>query len=118
MKSNKPYSRVERVNKQILDILSGVLTKNVDLSFLGFVTFTDVDIAPDFKSAKIYYSILNPKLSNDQVNIEINKKRKAFKKYMSPQLHLKNIPDLRFYMDNSFEYGEKIERLLKNNSED
>ena len=74
MKSNKPYSRVERVNKQILDILSGVLTKNVDLSFLGFVTFTNVDIAPDFKSAKIYYSILNPKLSNDQVNIEINKK--------------------------------------------
>ena len=73
MKSNKPYSRVERVNKQILDILSGVLNKNVDLSFLGFVTFTNVDIAPDFKSAKIYYSILNPKLSKDQVNIEINK---------------------------------------------
>mgnify|MGYP001156880555 FL=1 len=118
MKSNKPYSRVERVNKQILDILSGVLTKNVDLSFLGFVTFTNVDIAPDFKSAKIFYSILNPKLSNEELNIEINKKRKAFKKYMSPQLHLKNIPDLRFYMDNSLEYGEKIERLLKTKPED
>ena len=118
MKSNKPYSRVERVNKQILDILSGILTKNVDLSFLGFVTFTNVDIAPDFKSAKIFYSILNPKLSNEEINIAINKKRKAFKKYMSPQLHLKNIPDLRFYMDDSLEYGEKIERLLKSKPEE
>ena len=118
MKSNKPYSRVERVNKQILDILSGILTKNVDLSFLGFVTFTHVDLAPDFKSAKIFYSILNPKLSNEEVDIEINKKRKAFKKYMTPQLHLKNIPDLRFYIDNSLEYGEKIERLLKTKPED
>ena len=118
MKSKKPYSRVERVNKQILDILSGILTKNVDLSFLGFVTFTNVDIAPDFKSAKIFYSILNPRFSNEKVNIEINKKRKAFKKYMSPQLHLKNIPDLRFYMDNSLEYGENIERLLKTKPED
>ena len=118
MKPNKPYSRVERVNKQILDILSGVLTKNVDLSFLGFVTFTNVDVAPDFKSAKIFYSILTPKLSNEEVSVEINKKRKAFKKYMSPQLHLKNIPDLRFYMDNSLEYGEKIERLLKTKPKD
>ena len=33
---------------------------------------------------------------------------------MGPQLHIKNIPDLRFYMDESLEYGEKIERLLKN----
>ena len=37
---------------------------------------------------------------------------------MSPQLHLKNILDLRFYMDNSIEYGEKIERLLKTKPED
>lgn len=114
MNSKKPYSRVERVNKQILDILSSILSKNVDLSFLGFVTFIKADVAPDLKSAKIFYSIINPKYSYEKINIEINKKRKAFKKFMGPQLHIKNIPDLRFYMDESLEYGEKIERLLKN----
>ena len=114
MNSNKPYSRVERVNKQILDILSSILSKNVDLSFLGFVTFIKADVAPDLKSANIFYSIINHKYSYEKINIEINKKRKAFKKFMGPQLHIKNIPDLRFYMDESLEYGEKIERLLKN----
>ncbi len=86
----------------------------MDLSFLGFVTFIKADVAPDLKSANIFYSIINPKYSYEKINIEINKKRKAFKKFMGPQLHIKNIPDLRFYMDESLEYGEKIERLLKN----
>ena len=113
MKSKKPYNRVERVNKQILDILSDILSKNVDLSYLGFVTFIKVDVAPDLKTANVFFSVLNPKRPEKEVILELNKKRKAFKKFMGPQLQLRNIPDLRFYLDNSFEHGEKIERLLK-----
>ena len=113
MKSKKPYSRVERVNKQVLDILSDILSKNVDLSYLGFVTFIKVDVAPDLKTANVFFSVLNPKRPEKEVILEFNKKRKAFKKFMGPQLQLRNIPDLRFYLDNSFEHGEKIERLLK-----
>lgn len=113
MKSKKPYSRVERVNKQILDILSDILSKNIDLSFLGFVTFVKVDVSPDLKTANVFFSVLNPKYSEKELTIEFNKKRKAFKKFMGPQLQLRSIPDLRFYLDNSLEYGEKIERLIK-----
>ena len=113
MKSKKPYSRVERVNKQILDILSDILSKNIDLSFLGFVTFVKVDVSPDLKTANVFFSVLNPKYSEKELTIEFNKKRKAFKKFMGPQLQLRSIPDLCFYLDNSLEYGEKIERLIK-----
>ena len=113
MKSKKPYSRVERVNKQILDILSDILSKNIDLSFLGFVTFVKVDVSPDLQNANIFFSVLNPKFSEKELILELNKKRKAFKKFMGPQLQLRSIPDLRFYLDNSLEYGEKIERLIK-----
>ena len=56
---------------------------------------------------------MNPKISEKELIIEFNKKRKAFKKFMGPQLQLRSIPDLRFYLDNSLEYGEKIERLIK-----
>ena len=105
---------MDRVNNQILDILSGILIKNIDLSHLGFVTFSNVDVAPDLRSAKVFYSVLGRKKSDQEINIEINKKRKAFKKYMSPELHLKNIPDLRFFIDETFTYGDKINKLLKN----
>ena len=106
---------MDRVANQILDILCGILLKNIDLSQLGFVTFTHVDISPDLQSAKIFYSVLGRKKSDEEINIEINKRRKAFKKYMSPELQLKSTPELRFYHDESFTYGEKINQLLKDN---
>ena len=113
MKAVKPYKRVDRVNNQILDILSNILIKNVDLSYLGFVTFTKVDTAPDLKSAKVYYSIVSPKYSEKHIEEAMRKKKKAFKKFMGPELKLKNTPDLRFHLDETMKFSEKIDRLLK-----
>ncbi len=114
MNPNKPYKRTDRVNRQILDILSNILIKDIDLSFLGFVSFTKVIVSPDLKSAKVFYSVLNPQISNNKIDIEINKKHKAFKKYMSPEIHLKNVPTLRFFNDNTQDYIKKVESLLEN----
>ena len=73
MNSNKPYNRVDRINRQILDILSDILIKNIDLSYLGFVTFTNVDVAPDLRTAKVFYSVFSGKLPDSKVDVEINK---------------------------------------------
>ena len=113
MNSNKPYNRVDRINRQILDILSDILIKYIDLSHLGFITFTSVDVAPDLRSAKVFYSVLSGKLSVSKIEIEMNKKQKAFKKYMSPQLSLRYTPDIQFYLDETLAYSEKIDILLK-----
>ncbi len=114
MNSKKPYSRVERVEKQILEILNSILIRNIDLTRLGFITFTNIDLSPDFRTAKIFYSVLNPTLSKENICIEINKKRKAFKKYLGPEIHLKLIPDLRFLYDDSHIYEDKIMSLINN----
>ena len=39
----------------------------------------------------------------EKINIEMNKHRKPFKKYMGPELSIKNTPDLKFYYDNTFQ---------------
>ena len=114
MDHNKPYDRIDRVNNQILDILGDILIKHIDLSHLGFVTFTKIDTARDLRIAKVYYSVLNPIFSEEKINIEINKHRKPFKKYMSPELTMKHTPDLRFYFDNTYEYTEYVSKLINN----
>ena len=103
---------MDRVGNQVLDILSSILIRDIDLSHLGFVTFTFVEVAPDLRSAKVFYSVLNRKKSDKAINIDINKKRKAFKKYMGPELQLKSTPELRFYYDESLIYDQKINKLL------
>tara|TARA_A100001388_G_scaffold176543_1_gene132114 strand:+ start:498 stop:866 length:369 start_codon:yes stop_codon:yes gene_type:complete len=117
LNSNKPYKRVDRINKQVLDILSDILIKNINLSHLGFITFTSVDVAPDLRTAKVFYSVLSGKLPESKVDIEINKKQKAFKKFMSPQLSLRYTPDIRFILDETLAYSEKIDNLLKDQNE-
>ena len=105
---------MDRVGNQVLDVLTGVLSRNINLSHLGFVTFTFVDVAPDLRTAKVYYSVLGRKKSDEEINIDINQKRKAFKKFMGPELQLRNTPDLHFYHDESLLYGDKINKLLHN----
>ena len=112
MDHNKPYDRIDRVNNQVLDILCAVLHKYVDLSHLGFVTFTKVDVARDLRVAKVFYSVLNQTVPKKQLNIEINKHRKPFKKYMGPELTMKHTPDLRFYFDDTYEYTEYVSNLI------
>ena len=112
MRNNRPYKRTDRISKQILEILCEILIRHIDLNYLGFVTFTSVKISPDLRNARVCYSILNPSKSWQQINDEINNHCKAFKKFMSPKLHLKNIPDLRFYRDERIEYGNRISKLL------
>ncbi len=113
MTSNKPYKRSERVEKQILEIISSIAIKNIDLSSLGFITFTDVDISPDLKNAKVFFSVLNQKLPDDELEIKINRKQKAFKKFLSPELHLRTTPKIQFVNDKNLSYQEKISNLLK-----
>ena len=108
----KPYSRSERVEKQILEIISSIAIKYIDLSYLGFITFTSVDISPDLKNAKIFYSVLNQKLSDHEIDIQINKKQKAFKKFLSQELHLRSMPKIKFYNDKKFLYQDQIDNLL------
>ena len=114
MDHNKPYDRIDRVNNQILDILGDILIKHINLRHLGFITFTKIDTTRDLRIAKVYYSVINPKFSKEKINIEINKHRKPFKKYMSPELTMKHTPDLRFYFDNTYEYTEYVSKLINN----
>ena len=118
MTSNKPYNRSERVEKQLLEIISSIAIKNIDLSSLGFITFTDVDISPDSKNAKIFFSVLNQKLPDDELEIEINRRKKAFKKFLSPELHLRTTPKIQFVNDKKLSYQEKIDSLLKDTALD
>lgn len=112
MKQPLPYKRTDRVGHQVIQILGEIATKYIDLSYLGFVTFTEVQIAPDMRHAKVFYSVINPTMDTARVTEELNKKVKAFKKYLAPELPLKNMPDLHFYYDGSLDYMEKISTIM------
>lgn len=112
MKPEKPYKRTERIEQQILEILGEIKVRHIDLSHLGFITFTSAQITPDLRQAKIFYSVIKPYIDTEDITFELNRIKGLFRKFLAHELHVKNIPELIFYYDETVEYTEKIDRLI------
>ena len=112
MKSERPYDRTDRVANEIQNILGQIQTQYIDLTELGFITFTKVIVSPDLKHAKIFFGVVNNKKSIDKISKELNKKSKAFRKYLGKELTIKFTPALKFYYDDSISHVERIDKLF------
>jgi len=103
---------------KISELIKEEMAKLIHRKFNGLVpgrliTITQVGISPDLGYAKIYISIFP---SNDAQKIieEINKKvskiRYEFGKVIKNDLRI--VPELTFFLDDSLDYIEKIEKAL------
>ncbi len=76
------------------------------------ITVTEVRMSTDLKTAKIFVMPLGGKNAE-----EIIEKLKEFsfviRKVLSKKIVMKFLPKLYFVKDNSFDYAEKIENLIK-----
>ena len=114
MISERPFNRTDRVANEIQNILGLIQTQYIDLSYLGFITFTKVIASSDLKHAKVFFGVVNKKMSIKNITIELNKKSKAFRKYLGQEMTTKFTPKIRFFYDDSFEYTEKLDQLFNN----
>ena len=74
------------------------------------VTITDIKVSKDIRSAIVYFTTLK----NDFKKIEkvLNTLKPIIKLYLSKNVHLKRIPDLKFIFDDTVIKGQKINKLL------
>ncbi len=113
MNSNKPYSRLERINNQIRNIIGDAFIKKIPSATYGLLTISKVKVSPDLKKADIYYTVFKSEKPKDELNREVNKKRKYFRKILGSEMTTKNIPDLFFIYDDSLEYEEYLNNIFK-----
>ena len=114
MKPQRPYKRTDRVKEQILEIITDTATKHIDIKKFGFITFTEINLTSDLKSATISFSILNATDKTHIIEDKLNKMSGGFKKYIGLEMRLKNIPDVNFTYDYSMDYTEKMNKIIKN----
>jgi ribosome-binding factor A len=80
------------------------------------ITVTEVKMTPDLKSARVYVIPLGGIEFKKTVSI-LTEFSHLVRKALSKKLDIKFLPRLAFVEDNSFEYAEKIERLINTNKE-
>lgn len=109
----KNEARLNRINEELKKELSQVLNyelKNPNVT--GMLSVTRVKITPDFKYAKVYVSVLNSK--NLKKTMEGLKESAGFlRSKLAKTINLRITPELVFEIDDSLEYGARIDSILK-----
>ena len=77
------------------------------------ITVTEVRMSPDLKTAKIFVMPLGGK-DADEVVAKLKEFSFVIRKVLSKKITMKFLPKILFVKDESFDYAEKIENLIKN----
>ena len=80
------------------------------------VTVTEVRMTPDLKTARVYVIPLGGVETKETVKI-LTEYSHLVRKALSKRLDIKFLPKLTFVEDNSFEYAEKIEKIIRKNKD-
>jgi ribosome-binding factor A len=75
------------------------------------ITVTEVRISPDLRNATAYIMPLGG-VHVDEVVKQLNMHKHFFKNVIAKNVHMRWIPQLHFSGDTTFEYVEKIEKIL------
>ena len=93
----------------------GTIFQREGQTFYGkaFVTVTGVRVSPDLGIAKIYLSVFGVKNSQETID-QVEKHNKEIRKRLGNEIRhqARIIPELKFFLDDSLDYVEKIEKLL------
>lgn len=109
----KNEARLNRINEELRKELSSILAydlKNPNIT--GMLSVTKVKITPDFKYAKVYVSILNSK-NIDKTMQGLKESAGFIRSKIAKTINLRITPELVFEIDDSLEYGARIDNILK-----
>ncbi len=109
------YKRSDRVADLLHREIAELVFRRVKDPRTRLVTITGVEVSKDLQHAVVFYCITGKsgEEERESVALGLSKAKGFIRQELGRRLHMKHLPQLSFRYDQSFDYGEKIERLLK-----
>ena len=106
-------NRLNRIDEEYRKELSTIIDRELkNPNITGMISVTKVKVTNDLKYAKVYVSILNSKSVEN--TMEGLKKSSGFiRTELAKRINLRNTPELIFEIDDSIEYGARIDSIIK-----
>jgi len=107
------YPRSKRISDLLKEEISLIICnelKNPKIS--GIITITNVELSQDLSIAKVFVSILDSEEKKKEIFQALLKSKGFIKKLLSSRIEIRKLPDIKFEEDNSFDFQQKIEKLL------
>lgn len=102
-----------RINMEVQRELSKIISQEMkDPRIDPLTSVIAVEVTPDLKQAKVYVSVFGSD-EKKQATLEGLKSATPFiRRQLASTINLRNTPELRFYMDESIEYGVHMSQLI------
>jgi len=103
-----------RVARRLQEEIARLLLREIDDPLVRFVTITDVEVAPDLKSARIFFSVVGEGADDPaQALAGLRRARKFIQHRLAEEAELRFTPVLDFRYDPTAERAQRIETILK-----
>ena len=102
-----------RVANAIRREVSTILYEDLKDPRVGFTTITKVEITPDLRNAKVFYSVLGDEKKKKATKAALKNAKGFIKGLIGDRLKLRLTPDIIFIVDKSIEDHDRINKLLE-----
>lgn len=102
-----------RINTEVMKELSLIIREEIkDPRINDMLSVVSVEVAPDLKTCKAYISVLGDEESQKDTIEGLNSAAGFIRKELARRVNLRNTPEIKFFMDQSIEYGVKMSKLI------
>jgi ribosome-binding factor A len=105
--------RPQRVGDLIREVICEMLLRDLNDPRLESVTITEVEVTADLKLATVFFSAMGNRSREEASLHGLQSATGYIRKKLGKELRLRYVPDLLFKVDQSFEYGSKIDRIIR-----
>lgn len=102
-----------RINGEVQRELSNIIRELKDPHIGIMTTVTAVEVAPDLKTCKAFISVLGDEQAKADTMAGLKSAAGFIRRELARTVNLRNTPEIRFIMDESIEYGMKMDKLIK-----
>lgn len=107
-------TRLNKINRLVQKELGKIFREQTAAMHGVIVSVTSVRVSPDLSIARVRLSIFPNDKANELIeNIKSNTKQIRYELGTRVKMQLRRLPDLTFHIDDSLDYLERIDELLK-----
>lgn len=102
-----------RINSEVMRELANMIRSEIkDPRIAPMTCVTDVEVAPDLKTCKVWISVLGGDEARTETLKGLRSAEGFMKRQLASKLNLRNTPALTFLSDESTEYGMKMSQKI------
>ncbi|MFA5192229.1 MAG: 30S ribosome-binding factor RbfA [Verrucomicrobiia bacterium] len=104
--------RMQRVSELIKQEVSAIISRDIVSENVGMITVTGCEVASDLKTARVYISVIGDAGKQAAALALVERHQGHIQRALGRAVVLKYIPHLTFYIDESIERADRIEKIL------